>query len=339
MSNIEYDGYLDEYKQIHVSMYEENRDKLINQMHSMGYINGVILMQGGKDLKIYDTDVESLFRQESSFSYLFAINEPGCYGTINLVTSESTLFIPKLDNSYSIWMGKIKSLEWYKVKYNVDITDYSNNITTFLKSKNVTKIYISKGTNNISGNKLVDTYFDDINDFEINDDVLYSAICECRVIKSQKELDVMKFVAKISSQAHMHVIKKAKQCKRENELEATFLYYINKYYGCRYISYTCICGSGPNSSILHYGHAGAPNNRKILSNDMLLLDMGAEYYGYDSDITCSFPVSGKFTDQQMEIYTAVLHTQKENEKYIHNYYNFLKHINMVVNCGSIYNSC
>ena len=64
------------------------------------------------------------------------------------------------------------------------------------------------------------------------------------------------------------------------------------------MSYTCICGSGHNSAVLHYGHAGAPNDKKIQSGDMLLLDMGAEYHGYSSDITCSFPANGKFTEEQ-----------------------------------------
>ena len=62
-------------------------------------------------------------------------------------------------------------------------------------------------------------------------------------------------------------------------------------------------------NVLHYGHAGRPNSRLLLQNDMALLDMGAEYHCYASDITCSFPVSGSFTDDQLAIYQSVLNAQ------------------------------
>jgi len=64
--------------------------------------------------------------------------------------------------------------------------------------------------------------------------------------------------------------------------------------------------SGCNSSTLHYGHAGAPNDKVIRNGDMCLFDMGGEYCCYTSDITCSFPTNGKFTEDQKTIYNAVL---------------------------------
>lgn len=77
------------------------------------------------------------------------------------------------------------------------------------------------------------------------------------------------------------------------------------------MSYSCICACGPNANILHYGHGGRPNNGRLLkSSDIALLDMGAEYHCYASDITCSFPVSGTFTEDQRSIYESVLNAQK-----------------------------
>ena len=77
------------------------------------------------------------------------------------------------------------------------------------------------------------------------------------------------------------------------------------------MSYTCICACGPNSNILHYGHGGRPNTGRLLkSSDIALLDMGAEYHCYASDITCSFPVSGSFTEDQRSIYISVLNAQR-----------------------------
>ncbi|KAF6288760.1 peptidase D [Rhinolophus ferrumequinum] len=89
-------------------------------------------------------------------------------------------------------------------------------------------------------------------------------------------------------------------------VECLFEHYCYSRGGMRHSSYTCICGSGENSAVLHYGHAGAPNDRTIQDGDMCLFDMGGEYYCFSSDITCSFPANGKFTKKQKAIYEAVL---------------------------------
>jgi len=75
------------------------------------------------------------------------------------------------------------------------------------------------------------------------------------------------------------------------------------------MAYTCICASGSNGATLHYGHAGAPNDKKIPANATVVFDMGSEYHCYCSDITRSFPVSGKFTAEQREVYETVLAAQ------------------------------
>jgi Xaa-Pro dipeptidase len=78
------------------------------------------------------------------------------------------------------------------------------------------------------------------------------------------------------------------------------------YHGAaRHTSYTCICASGHNGSVLHYGHAGEPNSKVIADGSMCVFDMGGEYKCYGADITCSFPANGKFNDDQKFIYEAV----------------------------------
>lgn len=76
------------------------------------------------------------------------------------------------------------------------------------------------------------------------------------------------------------------------------------------MSYTCICASGGNGATLHYGHAGAPNSRTIKDGDICLFDMGCEYNCYGSDITCSFPANGRFTEDQKFIYNTVLKSNR-----------------------------
>ncbi|KFB43452.1 hypothetical protein ZHAS_00011270 [Anopheles sinensis] len=127
-----------------------------------------------------------------------------------------------------------------------------------------------------------------------------------RVVKSPAEIEVLRYVARVSSEAHKAVMKAIRPGMYEYQAEAEFLRYSYAVGGCRHVSYTCICGVGTNSAILHYGHAGSPNDCAIRDGDMCLFDMGANYGGYAADITCSFPANGKFTDDQKLIYNAVL---------------------------------
>uniref|UniRef100_A0A182NND5 RAP domain-containing protein n=1 Tax=Anopheles dirus TaxID=7168 RepID=A0A182NND5_9DIPT len=127
-----------------------------------------------------------------------------------------------------------------------------------------------------------------------------------RVIKSADEIEILRYVARVSSDAHKAVMKVMKPGMHEYQAEAEFLRHSYAVGGCRHVSYTCICGAGTNSAILHYGHAGSPNDCAIRDGDMCLFDMGANYGGYAADITCSYPANGKFTEDQKLVYNAVL---------------------------------
>jgi Xaa-Pro dipeptidase len=105
-------------------------------------------------------------------------------------------------------------------------------------------------------------------------------------------------------------MRNAKVGLAEYQLESLFRHHTYYHGGCRHSAYTCICACGPHGAVLHYGHAGAPNDRVMLDGDMALLDMGAEYHCYSSDITCSFPVNGKFSPDQRLVYEGVLAAQR-----------------------------
>lgn len=126
------------------------------------------------------------------------------------------------------------------------------------------------------------------------------------MIKTDIELDVMRYVARVSSEAHKTVMLHIEPGMTEYQCESMFMDFCYRTGGCRHMAYTCICGSGINSSVLHYGHAAAPNSKTLEDGDMCLFDMGGTYFGYCADITCSFPVNGKFTPDQKLIYEAVL---------------------------------
>jgi Xaa-Pro dipeptidase len=303
------DGSLDYHKKINASMFAENRKKLTD-MFTGDHSGSAIILEGGKDFDRYDTDTQFLFCQESNFTYLFGLREPGCYGVIDLSNSEVLFFVPPVSDRMQIFMGKSKLPEFYVNKYQVNAMHSTDDLSTVLKSRGISKLHISHGVNSNSGNSIRAIDFPGIGDFNLEKKSLYPYLCKCRLIKTEKELEVIRFANRISSEAHMQVMRVAKTAKYERELEAEFLHYINKFYGCRHVSYTCICCSGPTAATLHYGHAGAPNDKPISGGEMLLLDMGADYYNYASDITCSFPANGKFTERQKQIYLAVLDAQQ-----------------------------
>jgi Xaa-Pro dipeptidase len=123
------------------------------------------------------------------------------------------------------------------------------------------------------------------------------------------EQDLMRYAVRVSAEAHKAVMRFVKPGQMEYESEAYFRQLVFTDGGCRHTSYTCICGSGVNGAVLHYGHAGAPNAKQLKSGDMLMFDMGGEYACYGADISRSFPVDGKFTPAQREVYSTVLAAQ------------------------------
>jgi len=145
----------------------------------------------------------------------------------------------------------------------------------------------------------------------VDEHTLFPILAECRVTKSPLELALMEHVTQITSFAHTYVMRNIQPdgTMWEYQAESLFRHYTYYNYGSRIQSYTSICGCGPNAAILHYGHAGEPNSRRILPDDNCLFDMGAEYQCYASDITCSFPANGKFSTKYSPIYQAVLDAQ------------------------------
>lgn len=79
----------------------------------------------------------------------------------------------------------------------------------------------------------------------------------------------MRYASRISSEAHRSVMRKVKGGMYEYQAEAMFKHYIHYVGGSRHVAYTCICASGGNGAVLHYGHASAPNDKKINDGDML----------------------------------------------------------------------
>ncbi|KAF3439572.1 hypothetical protein FNV43_RR17850 [Rhamnella rubrinervis] len=298
-----------------IELHVSNRQKLLNSLRhhlseSSRPLHGVVFLQGGEEQTRYDTDHIELFRQESYFAYLFGVVEPGFYGAIDIASGKSILFAPRLPPDYAVWLGEIKTLTYFKERYMVSMVCYADEIAGVLhdlhQGSGKPLLFLLHGKNTDSDKLSKPAEFQGMDKFETDLTTLHSILTECRVIKSDLELSLIQFANDISSEAHIEVMRNVKVGMKEYQLESMFLHHTYMYGACRHCSYTCICATGENGAVLHYGHAAAPNDRILKDGDMALLDMGAEYHFYGSDITCSFPVNGKFTSDQSLIYNAVL---------------------------------
>lgn len=298
-----------------MELFAQNRVKLVRSLrdHLASISNptrGFVLLQGGEEETRYCTDHVDVFRQESYFAYLFGVKEPGFYGAIDVRSGQSFLFAPRLPADYAVWLGEIKPLSSLKERYMVDMVFYVDEIVQVLHDRfgepGKPLLFLLYGMNTDSGKFSKPAVLEELEKFETDLSTLHPILTECRIIKSEMELALIKYANDISSEAHVEVMRNTRPGMKEYQLESMFLHHTYMYGGCRHCSYTCICATGENSAVLHYGHAAAPNDKTLNAGDMALFDMGAEYHFYGSDITCSFPVNGIFTEKQTAIYNAVL---------------------------------
>ncbi|WP_456376090.1 aminopeptidase P N-terminal domain-containing protein [Lutibacter sp.] len=134
---------------------------------------------------------------------------------------------------------------------------------------------------------------------------------ELRQIKSEEEVALMQKAADISVGSFKRVLNAVKPGMKEYELEAELTYELIKNGGKRH-AFMPIIASGKNACALHYN----TNDSTCKDGDMILMDFGVCYANYNSDTTRCFPVNGKFSERQKEVYSAVLHCLKEGSKLI-----------------------
>ncbi|XP_037085390.1 xaa-Pro dipeptidase-like isoform X2 [Pollicipes pollicipes] len=291
-----------------LELHRLNRQRLCKELRSTDGVpaGAVVVLQGGEATTRYCSDAEHEFRQESFFHWAFGVLVPDCYACIEVASGRTTVFYPRLDEVYATWMGRLLTADDVRAQYGVDDVKYVDEIANVIQGMKPDVLLLLEGVNSDSKKTTRPAAFDGMSKFKTDYGLLYPVISELRVFKTPLEVEVLRYSNKISSGAHKEVMRKIRPGMKEYQLEAIFKQYSYYMGGCRHVAYTCICGSGENGAVLHYGHAGAPNDKTVRDGDMCLFDMGAEYYCYTSDITCSFPSNGKFTDKQKVIYNAVL---------------------------------
>ena len=215
-------------------LHRSNRELAMRKVAQISGTNaGLVLVQSGHDEVRHNTDHEHLFRQESFFHYLFGVEEPDCCGVIDVSTGKATLFVPKLPEEHAVWLGTIPTLDVFKSKYGVDDVLYSDSesIVKEIKRLEPECIHLLSGENTDSGLRMSPPSLQGLGlqaleDFKIETETLYQALCESRCKKNPEEVELMRYVSKISSRAHVEVMRACKPGMMEYQLEIGIILFL-----------------------------------------------------------------------------------------------------------------
>lgn len=261
-------------------------------------------------------DTEFRFRQDSDFWYLTGFPEPDAVAVIDPSNKKApyTLYVRPRDPEMETWFGRREGTEgamknygasqaFNNDRFSVDLPKLLNGheklyyrfsvdkaldqqILSYLTEQRVRRLKTSYPPHTIIDPTIV--------------------LGEMRLHKTDDEIEYMQTAATISAEAHMLAMKKTKPGMNEFQVESLVESYMRDR-GATGIAYNSIVGGGGNATILHY----IENNQPLKDGDLILIDAGAEYKGYAADITRTFPVNGKFTQAQRDVYDVVLDVQMQ----------------------------
>ena len=255
-------------------------------------------------------DVNYEFHQDPNFYYLTGLKEPEAMILIfkNEVQFEGfstneIIFLKDHDQTSERWTGKLLGVEGAKSMLGIQNAfsneSFSEYKIDFSKFKNVYFFEQKKENESELQKQFVKKQSANTDNYNINE-----MLAKLREIKTKEELDLMRKAINITCDAISEAIKALEPSMNEFSVEAV-VEYVFKSKGAEHEGYPSIVGGGENSCILHY----ETNRKKLISKDMLVCDVGAEYHGYTADITRTIPVSGKFSETQRAIYNIVLEAQ------------------------------
>lgn len=287
--------------------FQQRRSKLLSAMGE-----GIAIIPTAPEA-IRNRDSHYPYRFDSYFYYLTGFREPE--SVLVLVageTSKSILFCRDKDVEREIWDGFRYGAEAAKAEFGFDeaysISELDAVILKLLA--NQPRLFYSLGESSGWDARVIG-WMNTLrtqarSGVHVPDDVsdIRQLVDEMRLIKSPFEIDLMRRSADIAAAAHNRAMRFAKPNMMEYEVEAEFLHEFNRN-GAQAPAYTSIVAGGANACTLHYN----ANNAKLNDGDLLLIDAGCELDGYASDITRTFPVNGKFSSVQKDVYELVLASQ------------------------------
>lgn len=279
--------------------FEERRTRVFTQMQP----NSALLLFSEIE-KRRNNDCTYPFRQDSYFWYLTGFNEPNA-ALLLLKTEQAEkaiIFLRPRDPLLETWNGRRLGVEHAPQQLNVNEAYSIEEFATVLPKilKNLTALYYVPEIHTW-GDKLVAesaVSFNEILDWR-------PMLSEMRLIKSPNEIRLMQQAGQITALGHIKAMQTTRPNRFEYEIESDILHEFNRHCA-RFPSYNSIVAGGNNACILHY----TENDRPLNDGDLVLIDAGCEFSMYAGDITRTFPVNGKFSQPQREIYELVLKAQK-----------------------------
>jgi Xaa-Pro aminopeptidase len=291
--------------------------------------NSIFILRSAEP-RNYAGDVDFYYRQENNLYYLTNLKQNGA--TLVLVKNgdagQEFLFLPKRNPQFETWNGKMYSNEDATRISGLKTIIDSAETQAFLESVKAKKAFTAKGGTSINA-AVENAYFllpftsNDSNGFaEFRRESEFSKelagfkienarimLDEMRHIKSPYELKLMQHAIDITTEAQMRSMGMVGRAGHEYEVQAEVEYTFRRR-NADYWGYPSIVGCGPNATTLHY----VESQSEVKPGELLLMDVGAEYDHYTADVTRTFPVNGKFSKEQAEIYQIVFDAQEAAAK-------------------------
>lgn len=258
-------------------------------------------------------DVEYRFRQDSDFYYLTGFAEPDAVVVLapGRDNGEFLIFCRERNPDKELWDGKRSGPDGAIDEFGADdafpIDDIDEILPGIMESCN--RVYYTMGLYSEFDARIADW----VNSLRSRESrgvhtpqefvALDHLLHDMRLYKSRAELSAMRKSAKVAANAHTRAMKVVRPGLFEYEVEAEFLSEFRR--NDAWVSYSPIVGTGANTCTLHY----VDNNARLEDGDLLLIDAGCELDYYASDITRTFPVSGRFSPEQRAVYEIVLEAQ------------------------------
>jgi len=276
---------------------------------------GAVIIARSAAQKIRNNDVQYPYRQDSDFLYLSGFREPGAMLVMlpDGGDGRTILFCREKDPARELWDGSMVGVEGVLENYGVDdafpIGAMAEHLPKLMEGRD--RIYHDLGKDPEFDQQLIGW----MNDFRSKTRKKFHApdeivaldhnLHEMRLFKSRGEVSAMRKSAQVAAAAHQRAMQTCKPGMNEAEIYAELLHTFAS--AQTEPSYIPIVAGGANACVLHY----ISNRDELRDGDLLLIDAGAEYDGYASDITRTFPVNGRFSAEQRALYEVVMKAQLE----------------------------